>query len=156
MDYKKVIQKIRTPAEAQWYICHYIIQEGSEADVAKSFRMIHETRKGDCSEGVVAAAALLSDNGYKPLWLFLEDSKGEKENHGVFLYQKNGKWGTIGINQRDNSPPQYNSLEEIAIKLGYDKCELKELKEANLDIWTSWIDSSRDLYGSGKALLNKN
>ena len=156
MDYKEVIKKIKTPKEAEWYIRNYIIQDDDNADVAKSFRVLHETRKGDCSEGVIAAAALLSDNGYPPTWLFLEDNKREKENHGVFLYQRHGKWGTIGINARDNSPPRYNTLDEIAKEIGYDKCKPKELKEYGYNIWTPWIDSRRDLYGSGNVLMDDN
>src|SRR3989338_2360511 len=156
MDYKEVIKMIKTPKEAEWYIRNYIIQDDDNADVAKSFRVLHETRKGDCSEGVIAAAALLSDNGYPPTWLFLEDNKREKENHGVFLYKKNGKWGTIGINARDNSPPRYNTLDEIAKEIGYDKCKPKELKEYGYNIWTPWIDSRRDLYGSGNVLMDDN
>ncbi|MBI2124822.1 hypothetical protein HYT92_03450 [Candidatus Pacearchaeota archaeon] len=153
MDYKQVIKRIKTPKEAEWYIRNYIIQKDDNADVAKSFRAVHETREGDCSEGVIAAAALLSDNGYPPTWLFLEDSRREKENHGVFLYQRHGRWGTIGINARDNSLPKYRTLDEIARGLGYDKCEIKELKKTNLDGWTPWIDSRRDLYGSGRVLM---
>lgn len=140
MNYQQAITEINTPQETEWYVRHYIISKKN--DVAKSFKQIHETREGDCSEAVVAASALLSDNGYPPIYLSMRNS-GKKVGHGVFLYQQDGKWGTIGINSLDNNTPKFNSLEEIARRLKYNEYKLTRIRD---DIIPDWISTDRSLY----------
>ena len=118
LSWREVIEFVKTPSQAQnyndWILEKRIAEKGRKGiDNGKhiySFRRIHEGSGVDCTEGVVAAAALLSDNGYPPLFLRIFDKFFS--GHMVFIYKKDGKFGSVGLYQRDYTEEQ-ESLEEI-------------------------------------------
>lgn len=125
-DYKQVIKELSSPLEASIYCTEYLAHGGIDSDLKiygekdywASFRKIHEKKIDDCDGGALAAAALLSDDGFQPYVLII---RGSNISHTVFLYiDQNGKYGSIGINKSDNNPPLMNSIEELAGKLGRD------------------------------------
>jgi hypothetical protein len=140
MSYQEVIAEIDTPQEAEWYVRNYIIPK--EKIRMDSFRLIHQNRVGDCAEATVAAAALLSDDGFPPTYLDMRN-ENQEVGHAVFVYQSNGKWGTIGINSSDNQSPRFNSLEEIARHHGFEKYRLGTIGEGGIIL--DWITTGRDL-----------
>ncbi len=140
MSYNQVIADVDTVEEAEWYVRNYILPY--ERNRTDSFRLIHQNRSGDCSEAVVAAAALLSDDGFPPTYLAMFD-KDNENGHGVFVYQQNGKWGTIGINSSDNYPPTFSSLDGIVRRLGYQVYYFGTVGENG--IIPDWISTGRDL-----------
>ncbi|MFH1072319.1 MAG: hypothetical protein V1743_02730 [Nanoarchaeota archaeon] len=141
LSYQQAIAEVKTPEEATWYVMNYIIPRPNWG--TNSFRRIHKNRFGDCSEATVAAAALLSDNGYPPTYLYMMN-KNRDEGHEVFVYQQNGRWGTIGINSFDNKRPIFASLEDIARYQGYDTYRLGTLGERGMI--PDWITTDRDLF----------
>jgi len=151
MSYKQVIAEVDTPKEAEWYVRNYIMPKPRRR--TDSFRLIHQNRYGDCAEVVVAAAALLSDDGFPPTYLAMRDENKERD-HGVFVYQKEGKWGTIGINSSDNQPPKFNSLEEIARYQGFEEYSLGTIGEGG--IIPDWITTDRDLVFTKEEMAQTN
>lgn len=146
MPYQEVIKEISTPKEVAWYLENYIHKEES-ISFAHSFRVVHETRKGDCSEAIVAAGALLSDDAY-PAHIVIFRSSDKEEKHGIFVYQENGLWGSLGINSFDIRNPQYKTIEELVKEFPYEKYLFSPFP-----LETSWISSSENLYVQGKYFL---
>ncbi|MDP3728447.1 MAG: hypothetical protein Q8R18_03245 [bacterium] len=142
MSYQEMIAQIHTPEEVQDYISHYITKEEEEEPYAYSFRLFHERRKGDCSEAVVAAAALLIDDGYPPYALIFRSHYLHSDKHGIFVYEREGYWGSLGINNSDVIPPFY-TLEKLAAKFGmYREYAFVRL---SVEDFPGWISGSEDL-----------
>jgi len=91
-----------------------------DSEYVASFKKIHTNKSDDCDGGVVAAAALLSDNGYSPLYLGMSNKNSFRPGHAVFIYEESGKWGTLGINGGDCRAAEYISIENIIKDYGYN------------------------------------
>ncbi len=151
MDYQEVIDAVKTPAQARAYIINNIQPGLSDSTTGSlSFRKIHEHRKGDCSEAVVAASALLSDNGYPLIHLVMAHSYGEVR-HGVFVYKENNKWGTISINSSENHNAKFSTLEEVSTALGYDLYRLGRIHD---ELIPDWISTDRNLAFTAEEIKN--
>lgn len=116
--YQEVIKKIDTPKKANNYTTNYLEytddwNQYNSLDYSASFEKIHLSQEDDCDGGAVAAAALLEDDGYPPLIMTLM-RLGDRQAHAVYVYEKEGKWGSIGINKMDWSRPKYDSLNDLA------------------------------------------
>lgn len=132
MSYTEVMREIRTPEQAQDYIDRFV----KPADTIQRnypFEMVHNSIKGgnedvfDCKNGgAYPAAAMLRDNGYKPTALLMcpNPVKERKGGHVVFLYEQNGKFGTVGLKRgMDYRPAVFDSPE--AIMEDYNKKGIK-------------------------------
>lgn len=123
MSYTQVMKEIKTPAQAEKYLTTFLSYKKDREnfrvwDYAASFKRIHKNKSDDCDGGSLAAAALLSDDGYPPLQLIMYIPKvltntNLRSGHAVFIYQENGKWGTLGIDKMDCQKPKYSSIEDI-------------------------------------------
>jgi len=106
MSYKKAIEEVKTPEEAAKYV-RQLVKRAIDSDSLdngfnySSFKRSHEGYKIDCSEAAASAAALLQDDGFKPLVLFMLGKEGQ--GHCVYVYEKKNKLGIIGINNEDNN-----------------------------------------------------
>ena len=140
MNYQEVIKAVENPAQARAYILNNIQPKVTAGNI--SFKKIHECRKGDCSEAIIAASALLSDNGYPPLYLAMTKNYKNKVGHGVFVYKENNKWGVISIIPSENYNPKFSNLEQISSILGYDLYILCRIHD---EIIPDWISTDRDL-----------
>lgn len=60
----------------------------------RSFRQVVKTNEAHCLEAAVAAAVILEQHGYSPLLLDLES--WDLLDHVLFVFRKNGLWGSIG------------------------------------------------------------
>ena len=147
MDLQEMIREIKTPEQVAWYLQNYIRAE-ADASMAYTFRDFNERRKGDCSEAVVAAAALLSDDGYPPQVMFFRDpfNVDNSPRHVIFLYQENNQWGSLGINRLDVQKPIFLDLDELAEQFPYKKYAYEELP---ITMFPEWI------YGSGNLNFQK-
>jgi hypothetical protein len=149
LKYSQVISEIATPDQAKRYLTEYLSPKSDEANYEKedyiaSFKRIHEKGSDDCDGGALAAAALLHDDGYPPLMLCMfkkEDSIEHHGGHAVFIYQVNGKWGTLGINEMDCHPPQYSSLEDIVRSYSLEKFKVVNIAQQ----YSDWIDNDIDM-----------
>ena len=154
MNYREVISQIKTPEQARKYLLDYLTfvpdqKNFGEEDYIASFRRIHENGGDDCDGGVITAAALLRDNGYPPLSLCMykkEHSLNNLGGHAIFIYKKDGKWGTLGILKYDCQSPQYNSVEEIVSKYGFDKFKVVNVEAEYPDWLNNNINMSAKIY----------
>lgn len=120
-DYKSTIKLISNPLEASVY-CSKLIEYTDDAksygegDFWASFQRIHESKKDDCDGAAVAAAAMLSDDGFPPYIAVVNGLKDGKKKicHAFFVYMnQDGLIGGCGHNDRDNFPPACRSFESV-------------------------------------------
>ncbi|HIG95076.1 MAG: hypothetical protein QT05_C0016G0008 [archaeon GW2011_AR13] len=139
MDSKQLVQYIKTPEQAQRYLNTFAryTSDLEASDFTKNnfelpFEKIHEHVKkfgffrGDCEEAQTFANATLSDNGYQRRELVMILNKKNKENgkyqsHSLYPFQKDGKWGTIGINNTDYHSAKYPTLEKLCKDSAFEK-----------------------------------
>lgn len=120
----------------------------------ESFAENHRDRRGDCLDYALAAAALLSDDGYTPAVLRMFDAKLKKA-HAVFLYRTETGYGVLG-----NSPlsPTYETVPALVHALEH-KYHLKFTRFHVVDVEKSfpqqqWRDGNKflELYTSTQDL----
>lgn len=116
-SWQDAIKYVSTPREAQYY-CNWLCATKKFTNVNSyipSFKEVHEGNQMDCVRGAIAAAALLSDNGYAPLALTVcDNSTFSCEGHIVFIYKQNGKFGSVGINKHDFHEPKFDTVRDLA------------------------------------------
>lgn len=130
-DEYKMLSEIKDPRDAEIY-CTKILKRSpnpyADTDIDKiiygkedywaSFKESFIQRLGDCDDGAIAAAALLYDNGFHPYFLELQ---GKKAGHLIFLYKdKEGKFGTVGIDNIDCRKAKYNNIENLFEEINKD------------------------------------
>ncbi|MFA5797538.1 MAG: transglutaminase-like domain-containing protein [Candidatus Woesearchaeota archaeon] len=117
LSHEQAISLISTPEQAQEYLSTHMIV--SPSPQVKGFKHLHETREGDCADAAAATAALLYDDGYRPhLAIMLKNDNSV--GHAIFIYEKNGKYGSVGINESDYRNAKYPSVEDIVREYTYD------------------------------------
>jgi hypothetical protein len=62
-------------------------------ETLRSFRTVIATGTAHCLEAAVTAAVILEQHGFPPLLLSLESV--DLLDHVLFLFQENGRWGTV-------------------------------------------------------------
>lgn len=123
-DYKEMIEEVKDVRDAEIY-CSKVLKRSTnpyadwdidkilygKEDYWASFNESFYQRLGDCDDGAIAAASLLYDNGFPPYFLSLN---GKDSGHLVFLYKdKEGKFGTIGMNSFDCQKPKHKKISEL-------------------------------------------
>ena len=123
LSYTDVIRELKTPLEAHLYCTEHLRHAGinvdseiyGQGDYWASFKEIHKNGRDDCDGGAIAAASILIDDGFPPHILLIE---GSSSTHAVFIYRnKEGKYGSIGINKQDYILPTLDSPSKLAEKL---------------------------------------
>jgi hypothetical protein len=89
----KVIEKHRTPAQVQRFLTSMPYNWERQGGTMRSFRQVVRRNQAHCLEAAVAAAVILEQHGYPPLLLDLESH--DLLDHVIFVFQKNGLWGSI-------------------------------------------------------------
>lgn len=148
MSLEEVIKYIKTPEQAQHYLNNLDVPKAPEreeksvkdkesffpfSEKSKTFRDVHYSGTANCLGHSIAAAALLKDNGYSPVIMFLE-SEGFSENHAVYIYKKNNKYGVLGTS---SLKPEFDTISEIKEELRERYPENKPRK-----YWLSDLDKS--------------
>lgn len=90
----RLIQRLRTPAQVQGFLSSLPYNWEENGGTLRSFREILKIGEAHCLEAAVAAAVILEQHGYPPLLLDLES--WDLLDHVIFVFQKNGLWGSIG------------------------------------------------------------
>lgn len=90
----KLIQSLRTPARVQRYLSTMPYNWERNGGTMRSFREVVSRNEAHCLEAAVAAAVVLEQHGYPPLLLDLESK--DLLDHVIFVFQKDGMWGSIG------------------------------------------------------------
>src|SRR5215210_1045450 len=89
----KVVESLRTPRRVQHYLRTIPYNWEREGETQRSFREVLRRKQAHCMEAALFAAVVLEQHGYPPLLLSLESK--DQLDHVVFIFQKEGRWGSI-------------------------------------------------------------
>ena len=155
-----VIQKVRTPRQAQKFIRTFTYNRERQGETLRSFRGTLRRKTAHCLEAAFVAAAILEQHGFPPLLLDLESK--DKLDHVVFAFRQGGRWGAVG-QSRDFSlqgrKPRYRTLRHLVMSYvdpfvneearitGYALADLREL------VSTDWRFSLKNVWSVEQALI---
>jgi len=88
---RRLIGRLDTPLKVQRFLYTLPYNWGH---TQRSFRGVLRAGTAHCLEGALTAAAILEQHGYPPLLLDMESI--DELDHLLFLYRRNGRWGTVG------------------------------------------------------------
>lgn len=88
-----VVRSHRTPLQVQRYLSSMPYNREKRGATLRTFRGVVKHKEAHCLEAALAAATILEQHGYPPLLLDLESQ--DKLDHVVFIYRKNGLWGSV-------------------------------------------------------------
>ncbi|MEJ2006717.1 MAG: hypothetical protein P8Z30_00935 [Acidobacteriota bacterium] len=155
-----MIQKVRTPHQAQKLIRTFSYNHEKQGETLRSFRSTLRHRAAHCLEAALVAAAILEQHGYPPLLLDLESK--DKLDHVVFVFRQGGRWGAVGRSRDLNlqgRKPLYRTLRHLVMSyvdpyvdgkgriIGYALADLRTL------VSTDWRFSPRNVWSVEKALI---
>lgn len=110
----RLIQSLPTPQLVQRYFTDMPYNWEKQGGTLRSFREVVKVGEAHCLEAAVAAAVILEQHGYPPLLMDIESV--DLLDHVIFVFQKNGKWGSIG-RSRDTGlhgrKPLFRSLRDL-------------------------------------------
>jgi hypothetical protein len=91
---RRLITRLRTPRAVQRYLnaLPYNQEPGGRATL-RSFRGVVRHGCAHCLEAALFAAVVLEQHGFPPLVLSFESI--DQLDHVLFVYQQNGRWGSI-------------------------------------------------------------
>ena len=86
----RTIDALRTPRQVQRFLRAFPY---NWEKTIRTFRGVVGSGRAHCLEAVLFAATVLEQHGYPALALDLESQDGL--DHVLFIYQENGRWGTV-------------------------------------------------------------
>ncbi|MEW5896357.1 MAG: hypothetical protein AB1668_01580 [Nanoarchaeota archaeon] len=93
LSWQEAIAAVKTPEQARDYLDRHLTYE--PATSLRSFAAIRKDGRGSCFDYSLVAAALLSDNGYKPSVLMMGLSN-TAPIHAAFLYRTPEGYSALG------------------------------------------------------------
>ena len=91
---RRLINRLRTPSAVQQYLNRLPYnQEPHGRATLRSFRGVVRNGCAHCLEAALFAAVVLERHGFPPLVLSFESI--DHLDHVIFVYQKDGRWGSI-------------------------------------------------------------
>jgi hypothetical protein len=90
---RRLIARLRTPLAVQRYLNRLPYNTEPGGDTLRGFREVVRHRTAHCLEAALFAACVLEQHGYPTLLLGLESI--DLLDHVIFVYRKNGKWGSV-------------------------------------------------------------
>ena len=90
---RKLIQRLSTPPRVQRWLTSLPYNWETQGGTMRSFREVVKRNEAHCLEAAVAAAVILEQHGLPPLLLDIESV--DLLDHVLFVFQKNGLWGSI-------------------------------------------------------------
>jgi len=91
---RKVIASVRTPAQVQRFLTSMPYNWERNGGTLRSFREVLKRNEAHCLEAALVATVILEQHGYPPLLLDIESV--DLLDHVIFVFQKQGLWGSIG------------------------------------------------------------
>ena len=88
-----VIQKCRTPKKVQEFLRSLPYNWEKQGETLRTFRGVIKQGSAHCLEGAIAAATILEQHGYPPIFLDFESQ--DKIDHVLFLFRHRGRFGTV-------------------------------------------------------------
>ncbi|MGD8227252.1 MAG: hypothetical protein PVH82_00265 [Desulfobacteraceae bacterium] len=89
----KIICQHRTPYQVQQFLNALPYNHEKRKETLRTFRQVLRLGSAHCLEAALSAAVILEQHGYPTLLLDLESQ--DDLDHVLFLYQKEGRWGTV-------------------------------------------------------------
>ena len=90
---REIIQRLRTPRQAQQFLYTLPYNHEKEGETLRSFRSALKHKTAHCLEAVLVAATILEQHGYPPLLLDMESQ--DNLDHVVFAFRRGGRWGAV-------------------------------------------------------------
>ncbi len=112
----RLLRSLSTPARVQSYLEAIHYNSESVIETCRSPRAVLRSRKAQCMEGALFAAAALRFHGHKPLVVDLE-ADGDYD-HVLCVFQERGLWGAISKSRFHSlgfRDPVYRSIRELAL-----------------------------------------
>ncbi len=157
-----VIQHHRTPYQVQQYLNELRYNDENTGPSLRSFRGVLQRGSAHCLEAALSAAVILEQHGY-PL-LLLDISSWDGLDHVLFLYNKAGRWGTVG-KSRDpglhGRKPIFSTVRQLVDSyfdpfidmtgriIGYSTANLQELGRYD------WRLSTRNVWRAQQYLIDR-
>ena len=91
---RKVIASLRTPVQVQRFLTNMPYNWERNGGTLRSFREVLKRNEAHCLEAALVATVILEQHGYPPLLLDIESV--DLLDHVIFVFQKQGLWGSIG------------------------------------------------------------
>jgi hypothetical protein len=158
--FSKIAKKYSTPAKVQQLLRDFKYNSEKGGETLKSAQKTFKSKNAHCLEATFLAAAILEQKGYPPLVMSLESQDGL--DHVIFVYKKNGKWGSVA-RSRDlalhGRKPVFRSIRDLALSYyeGYiDKTGcLTGYRVVNLDESKSdWRCSKKNVWKAEQFLID--
>lgn len=146
---EEVVASIDNPITAKTYVIYKIppVKDrwlGGSVDIWRSLEQSLKYGFGDCDDITIAVAAMLSDDGYPPLMLYVREipDKSEKNPekrelfcHTVFLFQdKHKKYGSVGSLLTDSQVvAKHDTIEDLIYSWRIPNMKHFQYKVLNLD-----------------------
>lgn len=114
---RKVLKSLSTPAKIQDFLNSLQYRVVGDNETCSSPKTVLKTRKAQCIEGAMFAAAALRFHGFPPLIVDLEASPTDLD-HVIAVYQINGFWGALSKTNHGvlrYREPIYRSIRELVI-----------------------------------------
>jgi len=155
-----VIQNYRTPRQVQKFLCDLPYNWEKGGETLRTFRGVVRHWSAHCLEGALSAATILEQHGYPPLLLDLESQ--DKLDHVLFLFRRNGRWGTVA-RSRDaglhGRKPVFRTVRQLVMSyvdpyvdgsgriMGYGVADLRTLVKGD------WRLSEKNVWEVERALI---
>jgi hypothetical protein len=136
---RRLIRRLRTPDAVQRYLNGLPYNTERRGDTLRSFRQVVRHRTAHCLEAALFAACVLEQHGYPPLLLTFESV--DHLDHVLFLYRKDGRWGTVA---RSRDPGLHGR-----------KPVFKTLRALAMSYFDEYIDATGCIEGYGSYDLRK-
>jgi hypothetical protein len=136
---RRLIGRLRTPEAVQRYLNRLPYNTEPRGDTLRSFRQVVRHKTAHCLEAALFAACVLEQHGYPPLLLTFESV--DYLDHVLFLYRRNGRWGTVA---RSRDPGLHGR-----------KPVFKTLRALTMSYFDAYIDPTGCIEGFGSYDLRK-
>lgn len=157
-----LVQRLRTPLLVQRYLDTLPYNHEQKGATLRTFRGTLRAGTAHCLEAALSAATVMETHGWPPLLLDLRSR--DDLDHVLFLFNRNGRWGTVG---RSRDPGLHGRkavfadvealvrsyllpfIDFTGRLIGYSVYDLAELRRCD------WRLSSRNVWAVERALIAK-
>jgi hypothetical protein len=111
---RAIVRAHRTPRSVQRWLHQLPYNYERRGKTLRSFRGVVRHGSAHCLEAALAAATILEQHGYPPLFLSLESV--DCLDHVIFVFQEHGRWGAVarsrdpGLHGRKPVFPTFRAL----------------------------------------------
>lgn len=156
---RRLIARLETPEAVQAWLNTMPYNWERKGETARTLRGVLAHKTAHCLEAAISAAAILEAHGHPPLILDIESV--DLLDHVLFIFQRDGKWGSIGRSRcagLHGRKPVFDSLDDLVRSYmapfidttgrvkGYGVLDLRDLKGV------PWRSSSRNVWSIAAAL----